>query len=345
MDGNGDPLPHPSDIADAYVRRRAAVHGAQRRTEPYTAVRGPQSSAPATVLDIAWDRPSVAQIQATGAVGVARYFSPDPSKNLTASEVGAYTLAGLSTVTVFESTAGRALAGYGAGQSDARLAESQRLACGLPSTHPVHMAVDTDTTWSSVQAYFEGAASVLGIRRTGCYGGVKVITGAHGYGLRYLWQTVAWSAGQVSPYTTLYQNGGTALGGQADINHVLVRDYGQYPPDTGADVITPADLPVLVNTDNVLAAPPDASDIATNKFWTWGSHIVATTTAARAANTRTAAMSAKLDSALASLATALSDLDDVKAAVASITSTGLTPAQVAAIAKAVNDDAAKRLES
>lgn len=326
------PMPHPSDVADAYVRRRAAVHGAPRRTDPYTALRGAASATPLTIVDIAWDRPSVAAIKAV-AQGVARYFSPDPSKNLRASEVGAYTLAGLTVVSVFESTAGRALAGYGAGQSDARLAEAQRLACGLPTAHLVHMAVDTDTTWSSVLPYFEGAASVLGMGRTGCYGGIRVIDGAAAWGLTRLWQTAAWSGGQVSPHATLYQNGHTALNGAADINHALAADYGQFPAPGATDMaLTDADVIKVWAYDRNGA---DAVDM----------HQALRDAAARsaAAAASAAAADAAAASAITSLASVLAKLDDLEARVAALVTTGLTPAQVAQIAKAVNDDAALRM--
>ncbi|MGW9025935.1 glycoside hydrolase family 25 protein [Streptomyces sp. NPDC055722] len=71
-------------------------------------------------------------------------------------------------------------------------------------------------------------------------------------------------------------------------------------PLTDADVKKLADALVpkvaaavydkLVSTDNVLKAPPDASDYATNKFWTFGSHVEAATVASRKAATNTAAI-------------------------------------------------------
>lgn len=180
-------------------------------------------------VDIAWDRPSTAAIVATGAHWVARYFSPDGSKNLTAAEVRDYPAAGLSIVTVFESTAGRATQGRAAGIADARLAERQRQAVGLPDGHVHHFAVDSDVSWASVQPYFDGAVSVLGLDRTGCYGGFRVIEGARNYGLGFLWQTVAWSGGRWSPAATIRQTGGTLLAGAADIDFAEVPDFGQFP--------------------------------------------------------------------------------------------------------------------
>lgn len=182
-----------------------------------------------TGIDVAWDRPTVAQIKAVGAQWVARYFSTDNNKNLHATEVTAYTAAGLAIVTVWETTQGRATAGRAAGIADAKAAEAQRKAVGLPATHIHHFAVDKDTSWASVAPYFDGVASYLGQTRTGVYGGLDVINGAYAAGYRYLWQTVAWSEGRWSPHATIRQTGGTTLSGGADWDTAMATDFGQYP--------------------------------------------------------------------------------------------------------------------
>lgn len=183
-------------------------------------------------IDLAWARPTVAQIKSIGATWVARYFSNDDNKDLHRDEVTAYPAAGIDIVVVWESTTGRARAGRAAGVADAQNADAQRRAAGLPGDMPLHFAVDEDTTWSAVQAYFDGVISVIGLSRTGCYGGLDVINGAYGHGLRYLWQTVAWSHGQWSPHATIRQTGGTVLGGAADWDTAMADDFGQYPRPT-----------------------------------------------------------------------------------------------------------------
>lgn len=213
-------------------------------------------------IDIAWDRPTISQILATGAKFVARYFSPDATKNLTAAEVRDYATAGLATVTVWEGTATRALDGYAAGQADAHAAERERAAVGLPSDHVHHFAVDTDTDWASVKPYFDGVASVIGQHRTGLYGGIRVISGAYTAGYRYLWQTDAWSYGRWDPHATIRQEGGTVLAGQADLDEAEAADFGQYPrtaapkpPAPKPPTPTPAPKPVFLE-DTVLAYLP-----------------------------------------------------------------------------------------
>lgn len=185
-----------------------------------------------TGIDIAWDRPTVAQIQGVGAHWVARYFSNDDDKDLHPAEVTAYTKAGLAIVTVFETTAGRATAGSAAGVADARNAEAQRKAVGLPADHIQHFAVDKDVSWAAVAPYFSGVSSVIGQARVGVYGGIDVIAGAAAAGYRYLWQTVAWSEGRWDPHATIRQTGGTTLSGGADWDTAMVPDFGQYPRPT-----------------------------------------------------------------------------------------------------------------
>jgi len=180
-------------------------------------------------IDVAWARPTVAEIKGVGAHFVCRYFSTDASKNLHASEVTSYEAAGLGTVVVWETTAGRATAGHAAGVADAKAADAQRKVVGLPADMPIHFAVDTDVSWSVVQPYFDGVISVISSVRTGCYGGVKVIDGAHAHGIQYLWQTAAWSGGVWSSHATIRQTGGTALAGGADLDEAETADFGQYP--------------------------------------------------------------------------------------------------------------------
>ena len=242
-----------------------------------------------TGIDVAWAQPSVAQIQATGAKWVARYFATDQTKILTAAHVKAYSAAGLGVVTVWESTAGRATAGQAAGAADAAAAEVQRRAAGLPEDMPIHFAVDEDTPWASVAPYFAGAASVIGRGRVGAYGGFAVIEGAAAAGYPYLWQTTAWSAGKWSAHATIRQTGGSCLSGSADYDQAVSTDFGQYPrPEEPSVPLTQADANLVAKTvlsiDGVIACPPDDPHAATNQFWALQSYIKDIDSQARAAN-------------------------------------------------------------
>ncbi len=199
-------------------------------------------------VDIAWPRPTTDQIRATGARWVGRYFSTDDTKDLTAAEVEAYPAAGLAIVTVWETTAGRATQGAAAGTADAWAAEQQRERVGLAVEHVHHFAVDEDVAWDQVEPYFAGAASVIGKDRVGVYGGYAVIEGAAAAGYRYLWQTIAWSAGRWSTHATIRQTGATTLDGDADVDQAMADDYGQTPPPEDTMPLTDADMTLLLGT-------------------------------------------------------------------------------------------------
>jgi len=84
-----------------------------------------------------------------------------------------------------------------------------------------------------------------------------------------------------------------------------------------------ADLKALINTDDVFAAPPDAADYKTNKFWTWQSHVVNTTITTRATKKDTAAL-------LVQVASLQKQVTDLQNAVAALTDPAGFVAKVAA---------------
>jgi hypothetical protein len=130
---------------------------------------------------------------------VCRYLSHSPSKNLTASEARKLTDAGIWIVVVWETTAERALAGKAGGAADAGDARTQARDCGMPDGRPVYFAVDWDASsgqQSAINAYLDGAASILGRDQVGIYGGYgpvkRALDGGHA---TWAWQTYAWSGG------------------------------------------------------------------------------------------------------------------------------------------------------
>lgn len=183
-------------------------------------------------VDYPWTHPPAGALQAAGASFAMRYLSTDQSKNLTLAEATDLAAHGIWCGVVWETTEGRALAGQAAGAADARSAAAQAAACGMPADRPVYFAVDTDTSWSGVQAYFAGVAGVLGAGRTGVYGGLRVVRGAAGSGLvTFYWQTSAWSGGVWDPRAHLRQGGTVTIGRvECDRNEATVADYGQWMP-------------------------------------------------------------------------------------------------------------------
>jgi hypothetical protein len=248
-------------------------------------------------VDIAWARPDSSQIRAAGAHFVARYLSPDSSKNLTASEVQSYPADGLSIVVVWESAANRMLDGYAAGVADAQAAEIQRAAVGLPSTMPLYFACDFDAVGSqyhTVNEYMRGVNSVIGLSRSGIYAGYCVVENvfAAPATAAYAWQADAWSNGNWSAHANIRQENGTLFAGGADVDYAETTDYGQYPRPNGTtnggdDLPTPEQVwayengqpkdayGMLVGIYEAVAAPTLASQIDGAKH-TLGEHEVAT---------------------------------------------------------------------
>ena len=188
-------------------------------------------------VDYSWARPSPSGLKAGGYTFAARYLSYDTTgKNLSASEASALWAAGVDVVANWEDSATAALSGYAQGASDAAAASSQFSADGEPAGRPIYFSVDFDATpddQTAINVYFDGVASVLGIARTGAYGGYDVIKGLFDAGkITWGWQTYAWSSGQWDPRAQVqqFQNGITAAGdsGCCDEDQAVAADYGQW---------------------------------------------------------------------------------------------------------------------
>src|SRR5262245_23867386 len=108
-----------------------------------------------------------------------RYVGPgSASKHLTAAEARALAASGLRLVSLAEGARDDPLDGYGRGVEHARSARDGHLAAGGTVDAPIYFAVDFDATaaqLSTVGAYLDGAAAVLGRARVGVYGGYRTI--------------------------------------------------------------------------------------------------------------------------------------------------------------------------
>ncbi|MFC0039791.1 DUF1906 domain-containing protein [Actinomadura rayongensis] len=186
-------------------------------------------------VDYAWGRPGVAALKKAGVDFVCRYFSHDSSgKNLTRAEAEQLCEGGFWLVAVWESTASRALQGRDAGAADAKEAERQAAACGMPDDRPIYFAVDFDASsgqQKKINAYLDGAASVLGTDRVGIYAGYGPVKRAFDAGkIAYGWQTYAWSGGkwdgraQIQQYSNDHVINGVGL----DYDRAVKADYGQW---------------------------------------------------------------------------------------------------------------------
>ncbi len=157
------------------------------------------------LVDYSMARPAPATIKGAGYSGAMRYVSTDPRKNLQPSERDALLAAGLSIGLVWETTANRAADGFTAGGMDAKAAEAQAAALGMPAGLPIFYAVDFAADPATIKPYFDGARSTA-TRPIGIYGSLHVVdTALAGGWATYAWQSCAWSGGVVSQRAHLYQ--------------------------------------------------------------------------------------------------------------------------------------------
>lgn len=292
-------------------------------------------------VDYAWSHPGGAALQAAGKAFACRYLSPDSSKNLARIEADDLAAHGIWSVVVWESTAARAKAGRAAGVADAKTASVQAAAAGMPSSRPIYFAVDFDATEADqtyINAYLDGAASVIGRGRVGIYGGYYPVKRALDAGkAAWAWQTIAWSGGQWDPRAVIRQGAQKTINGvSCDLNTAVAADYGQWMPGKTPTVeetpmaVTDADALKIarkVLTLDEITAPADAPDVKTNPAWRLDSYTKDTNARVRALQAQLTAL-AKTNAALvdtvAKLAAGLGDLDpqaviaELKAAIESI---------------------------
>lgn len=186
--------------------------------------------------DFSMSRPTVAALQAAGHGFVLRYVStPGNPKNITASETARYRAAGIDIGIVFETTAGRALAGNAAGRADAVDALGQVQLAGGPADAVIYFAVDFDAMpdqLTQIAAYLNGAAAILGRGRVGVYGSYRVVAYAFDQKLvTFGWQTYAWSAGRWDTRAQLRQVKNAVRlsdGSEIDMCEAHADNWGQW---------------------------------------------------------------------------------------------------------------------
>jgi hypothetical protein len=191
-------------------------------------------------IDYGYARPSESGLHSEGYRFVVRYLSYDNGithgKILFGGEANAIQHAGLDLVVVWEFDAADALGGFGAGVADAKEANRQALNAGMPPDRPIYFAVDFDATpgdQTAINAYLDGAASVIGRHRVGVYGDYYVVERSFDAGkATYGWQTYAWSGGQWDSRAHIrqYLNGVTAgfVFNCCDRDESERNDFGQW---------------------------------------------------------------------------------------------------------------------
>jgi hypothetical protein len=277
-------------------------------------------------VDYAWSHPGGAALKAAGKQFVCRYLSPDSSKNIARIEADDLAAHGIWSVVVWESTAARAKAGKAAGVADAKTAAIQAAAAGMPGSRPIYFAVDFDATEADqayINAYLDGAASVIGRGRVGIYGGYypvkRALDGGHA---SWAWQTIAWSGGQWDPRAVIRQGAQMTINGvSCDLNTATAADYGQWMPGKTPTVeetpmaVTDADALKIarrVLTLDEITAPADAPDAKTNPSWRLDSYTKDTNARVRSLEKQLTALAktnATLVTTVATLAANVGDLD------------------------------------
>ena len=222
----------------------------------------PEAAAAApTLIDFAMRQIPAADIRAAGHSGVINYVStsrPGSSfgaKPITLAYAQSLTAAGLVIVSNYQygKPGGTAPSdftrGFAGGVADARTAWQLHTAAGGGQSAPIFFTIDDDInrdTWNTLALpWLRGINSVLGVQRTGVYGGIKacqwaaadgVIGNSGTPGHRWAWQTRSWSGGQIDPAAVLYQrvvstasNPGPVVGGiEVDVSDVMAQDCGQW---------------------------------------------------------------------------------------------------------------------
>ena len=218
------------------------------------------------VVDFAWSKPTVAQLQSWGAVAVGMYVSHDPAKNADLTLVSEYAAAGIKTFLFFEDYADRAAGGYAAGTADARFAYTLAGTCGKPGWAPVVPAYDFDIPdyapdsadpllklgpvgqYARAWQDFNRSAGVIADAAYADYYIVKRLTAAGLCGIGV--QTIAWSGGQVDlTDIALLQNGGTLAGGNVDIEIIesaALLTHLAWVPGEPSPIAPPRPQPVII---------------------------------------------------------------------------------------------------
>src|SRR6185437_11280319 len=98
--------------------------------------------------------------------------------------------------------------GRSQGVSDAQCAVSRLRAIGAPANTPVYFAVDEASAGiiGSVDSYFRGVDSVIGVKRDGAYGDDGCLRYLYKHHIAsWFWQTPAWSGGADFAHRNLFQ--------------------------------------------------------------------------------------------------------------------------------------------
>jgi len=148
--------------------------------------------------------------------------------------------------------------GRDGGRRMASEARERAFVAGMPGWCPIFFSVDEDVSladWNGAAVeWFRGINDVIGVEWTGIYSHSRaaawaiedgVIGRSTTPGKFWIWQTRAWSGGEIAAEAVLYQrvidtpsSPGPIVGGtRVDVNDVLAPDWGQWSLDRSPGVI------------------------------------------------------------------------------------------------------------
>jgi hypothetical protein len=225
-------------------------------------------------------------IQTAGFDGIMRYLSHQEGKCAVLWEIQADRAAGLIVGLNFEDGGTNALGGYQQGIYDATFAVAVAASLGYPAGCAIPFSVDFEAEWSNIGvvcAYFDACKLVCHNAGylCGVYGSAFVLEQVLNGHADWGWQTLAWSAGYVSPLAGLYQSAIAWGGGTFDTNELLIPNsplWGitQNPPVTPPPPPPPPPIQpqpqesamasFLVHTTGT-AAGPRSNKVEPNQVW------------------------------------------------------------------------------
>lgn len=208
------------------------------------------------LLDAA-SRPYGPAVKASVYDGICRYLSDGgsglPGKLLLPDEAQSYIDNDQALVSNWETTADMMLGGYNQGKSDGAAAWAQHKNCGGPDGAAIYFSCDFDEAPAQdadIEGYLQGALDTIGTAgKVGIYGSFYVCQRVHAWNANiYLWQTEAWSGGQILDGIHLYQRndlGYATVGNcQCDINEIRrPDDFGQWNIHLGGPTVTAPQTP------------------------------------------------------------------------------------------------------
>lgn len=216
-------------------------------------------------VDFSFARPDLEKLKRQGMVPVGRYlWSPKyddgrTNKGISGAEYGELRGGGRLPFFYYEESADDPIIGFDEGVRQAKAAEAHRIREGLPALR-IHFPADREIApeeLPGIVAGLRGAASVVGLERTGIYGGYSVVKAAFDAGvISGAVQTYAWSLGadgyiQWDSRATLRQWSNGQWGDSVDFVWAMAEEFGQNPgaptPDPGTVTVDRAQLQGVID--------------------------------------------------------------------------------------------------